>query len=156
MKTAHRKAARGKRRYIADPMSFYRVMGRAEPFSEEHQRQLTLPVRMAYDGFLKSAATEPDYHTLAAAVNIAMICSERIDPLVQQSCIAGRDAMLRVWNRFLATAKWGLDGPAIAELEQVVDIYEQLASLLTGGQLQAAMVECFRRMEQQTAAHAAH
>lgn len=142
MKTAHRKASHAKRRYIADPMAMYRVMGRVEPFTAEEQAALNLPVRLAFQGFIDRKAVEADFHTLAAAVNIAMICAETIDPLVEQSCIAGRDAMMRVYERHQRTGQWGLDGPAMGEIEQSIEIYEQL----TGGQLKAAMVECIKRM----------
>lgn len=147
MKTAHRIASRAKRRYVADPMAIYRVFGRTTGFTEAEQRQLNLPVRLAFDSFIKRTAEEPDFHTLAAAVNIAMVCSESIDPLVEQSCVAGRDAMQRVWKRHAETGQWGLDGPAMVEIEQTIEIYEQLVRLLTGGQLKDAMAECIRRMQ---------
>lgn len=143
MSTPHR----ARHRYTADPSAMYRVFGRVCNFTEAEQTQLNLPVRIALDGFLTGKAVETDFHTLAAAVNIAMICAERIGPVVEQACIAGRDAMARVWARHQACGAWGLDGPAIDELKQVVSIYEQLTSLLTGGQLKDAMTECVRRMQ---------
>ena len=146
MKTAHRNASHAKRRYTADPMAIYRVISRVEPFTVAEQAALNLPVRLAFDAFIKRTAVEDDFHTLAGAINVSMICAEKIDPLVEQSCITGRDAVARVHERFLRTGQWGLDGPALTEIEQTVDIYEQLTSLLTGGQLKAAMTECIDRM----------
>ena len=146
MKTVHRKASHAKRRYTADPTAIYRVIGRVEPFTVAEQAALNLPVRLAFDAFIKRTAVEDDFDTLVGAINISMICAEKIDPLVEQSCIAGRDAVARVHERFLRTGQWGLDGPALTEIEQTVDIYEQLTSLLTGGQLKAAMTECTDRM----------
>lgn len=135
-----------KRKYQADPMAMFRVLGRAEPFTAAEQAALNLPVRMAFDAFIKRSAVEADFHTLAAAVNISMVCAEKIDPLVETSCIAGRDAVARIHARYLRSGQWGLDGPAMAEIEQTVEIYEQLTSLLTGGQLKDAMTECIARM----------
>jgi hypothetical protein len=37
---------------------------------------------------------------------------------------------------------------------EVIDIYQQLASLLTGGQMKDAMTECYARMREQEAAEA--
>lgn len=147
VKTIHRQAARSKRHWVADPMAMYRVIGRAEPFTAAEQAQLNLPVRLAFQAFIDRTAVEGDFHTLAAAINISMICAEKIDPLVEQTCIAGRDAIARVHERHIRTGQWGLDGPALAEIEQTLDIYSQLTSLLTGGQLKSAMVECISRME---------
>jgi hypothetical protein len=148
MNTAQRIQPRNKRapRHQADPLAIFRVLGRAAPFTEAEQVQLNLPVRLAYDAMLKGLAVEGDFHTLAAAINIAMVCSESIDPLVEQSCIAGLDAMQRLYERHQRTGSWGFDGPAIHEVEQSVEIYEQLTALLTGGQLKSAMQTCIQRM----------
>lgn len=146
MNTLHRNQSRAKRRYEADPHAIFRVLGRVSPFTAEEQATLNLPVRLAYDAMLKGLAVEGDFHTLAAAINIAMVCAEKIDPLVEQGCIAGRDAMQRVFERHQRTGQWGFDGPAIQEVEQSIEIYEQLVSLLTGSQLKDAMTECVRRM----------
>jgi hypothetical protein len=135
-----------KHKYSADPFAIYRVIGRVEPFTRAEQAALSLPVRMAFDAFIKRTASEPDFHTLAAAVNVSMVCAEQIDALVEQSCIAGRDAVMRILDRHNRTGQWGLDGPAIGEIEQTIDIYEQLTGLLTGGQLKAAMTECLKHM----------
>lgn len=147
MKTAHRLASRAKRRYVADPMAMFRVLGRVEPFTPAEQAALNLPVRIAFESLRTGKAEESDFHTLAAAVNISMVCAEKIDPLVEQSCVAGRDALMRVHKRHAETGLWGLDGPAFAEIEQAIEIYEELIRLLTGGQLKDAMAECVRRMQ---------
>lgn len=147
MKTAYRTQAQAKRRYQADPMAMFRAFGRAATFTESEQAQLNLPVRVAFQAFIDRTATEGDFHTLAGAVNVAMVCAERIDPLVEQTCTAARDALMRVHARQMACGQWGLDGPAFAELELAIDVYEQLTGLLTGGQLKDAMQECIRRMQ---------
>ena len=41
---------------------------------------------------------------------------------------------------------WGLDGPAFAEIESAVEIYEQLNALLKAGQVKEALEECYRRI----------
>lgn len=147
MNSLHRSASRNKRRWSADPAAMYRVLGKVQPFTEAEQATLNLPVRIAFEAMRTRTAGESDFHTLADAVNISMVCAEKIDPLVEQSCIAGRDALMRTHRRHAATGVWGLDGPAFAEIEQVVGIYEQLTALLTGGQLKDAMTECVRRMQ---------
>lgn len=146
MKTSHRNQAQAKRRYKADPLSMYRAFGRAAPFTPAEQAQLNLPVRVAFQAFIDRTASEGDFHTLAGAVNVAMICAESIDPLVEQTCTAARDALMRVRARQTVCGQWGLDGPAFAELELAIEVYEQLTANLTGGQLKEAMSECIRRM----------
>ena len=146
MKTKHRNQAHAKRIYRADPTAIFRVFGRVTGFTEAEQCQINLPVRVAYESLLNGRGEESDFHTLAAAVNVALVCSETIDQLVEQSCMTGRDALMRVFERHQRLGSWGMDGPAIAEIEVVIGVYEQLTQLLTGGQLKDAMTECIRRM----------
>ena len=146
MNTAHRTQSRAKR-YQADPLAMFKAFGRAAPFTEAEQAQLNLPVRVAFQSFIDRTASDADFHTLACAVNVAMVCAEKIDPLVEQTCTAARDALMRVHTRQLQCGQWGLDGPAFAELEQAICVYEQLTGLLTGGQLKDAMSEVIRRMQ---------
>lgn len=147
MKTVHRNQAQAKRKYQADPLAMFKAFGRAAPFTPAEQAQLNLPVRVAFQAFIDRSATEGDFHTLAGAVNVAMVCAERIDPLVEQTCTAARDALMRVHARQMACGQWGLDGPAFAEIELAVQVYEQLTANLSGGQLKDAMSEVIRRMQ---------
>lgn len=146
MNSRHRLASRAKRHYVADPMAMFKVFGKVQTFTEAEQATLNLPVRIAFEAMRTRTAVESDFHTLAAAVNIAMVCAEKIDPLVEQSCIAGRDALMRTHRRHAATWVWGLDGPAFAEIEQAVEIYEQINALLPAGQVKEALEECYRRI----------
>lgn len=145
MRSAHRQAAHAKR-YTRDPMAMFRVIGRAQSFTQDEQAQLKLPVRLAYESILKGQGTAEDFHTLAAAVNVAMVCAERIDPLVEQACIAGRDALMRVLERHGRLGRWGFDGQGMQEVIRAVEVYEQLTGLLTAGQLEDALKECHQRM----------
>lgn len=146
MKTAHRNQSHAKRRFAADPSAIYRVIGRTQGFTPDEQAQLNLPVMLAVDAIVHGKGEEGDFHTLAAAVNVAMICAERIDPLVERTCLDARDAMLRMLARKEKHGTYGFDGPGYSQVLECVDVYQQLTSLLTGGQLKAAMQECIKRM----------
>ena len=141
-----RKSTKRKIRAI-DPLAMYRVTGRVTTFTEAEQSTLNLPVRLSLQAFIDRSATEYDFHTLAAATNIATICAEKIDPEVERVCTLGMDALMRVLYRHQRTGQWGVDGPARQELADVVDVYEQLLALMTGGQIKDAMTETFKRMK---------
>jgi len=136
-----------RKHYPADPRSMYRVFGRVQEFTPEEQNALTMPVKDAYEAFTNGKAIEDDYHTLAACMNVTMICAEKIHPTVIECAVVGRDAMWRVWERFQKIGQFGFDGPARDEVLAVIEVYEQLSALLTGGQLKSAMVECIKRMK---------
>jgi len=147
MNTQHRQASRAKRRYQADPTAIFRVLGRVQTFTTEEQTQLNLPVLLSLDSIAHGKGTEEDFHTLAAAVNVAMVCAERIDPLVEKTCTDARDALMRMHARQMKHGTWAFDGPGYTAIKEASDVYQQLTSLLTGGQLKEAMQECMSRME---------
>ena len=147
MKTAHRKAAHGKRRYQADPAAMFRVFNRLEPFTQAEQHQLNVPVKLAYERLRTGVGCEDDFHTLAAAVNVAMIRAESIDPMAEQTAVNARDALLRCLVRHSTTGRWGFDGPALQDLPPAIDMHEQLVALSTPLQMETAQREARRRME---------
>ena len=135
MKTAHRTASQYKRRWQADPGAIYRVMGRLQPFTPAEQLNLNLPPRVAYESLRTGAGEEMDFHTLAGAVNVAMVRAEVIDPLAEQTAITARDALMRCWQRHQATgleqdaahgtdAQGGEAPPALTEREVLVETVE--------------------------------
>lgn len=63
MKTAHRQAAHAKR-YTRDPMAMFRVIGRAQSFTQDEQAQLNLPVRLAYESILKGQGMQEVIRTV--------------------------------------------------------------------------------------------
>jgi hypothetical protein len=146
MNSAHRSASQAKRRYQADPHAIFRVLGRVSPFTEDEQSQINLPVFLALDSIAHGKGEEADFHTLAAAVNISMVCAEKIDPLVEKTCTDARDALMRVHARQIKHGTWGFDGPGYLAVKEAADVYQQLTSLLTGGQLKEAMQVCMQRM----------
>lgn len=145
MKNKYRKASKAKRKYHADPGIIYRVMGKFQDFTADEHREITLPVQISFERIKSGAGTDGDFHTLASACNVSLVCSEKIDQLVEVACIAARDALLRAKERHNKTGRWGFDGPAISDIGEMIDVYNQLAKLLKPVQLQNAMNEALRR-----------
>jgi hypothetical protein len=145
MRTKYRTASKAKRRYQADPSVIYRVMGKFQDFTPEEHRQITLPVQLSFERIKAGSGIEDDFNCLAAACNVSIVCSEKIDPLVEVACLTARDALLRCKAREAKTGRWGFDGPALSEVSEMIDVYTQLAQLLKPVQLQNAMTEALRR-----------
>lgn len=147
MKTSHRQASHAKRRWQADPSSIYRVMNKLQPFTDAEQHRLTNPVKLAYEKLRTGAATEPDFHVLAASINVTMILAERIDPLAEKVAVDARDGMVRTWQRYQRTGRLGFDGPALQDLPAAIDLHDQLMPLLTPLQVSEAVQEVNARMQ---------
>lgn len=68
MTTAHRTQSQAKRRrWVADPRAFQRVINRLEPFTPDELMRLELPIRMSFESLRQGKGTESDFHDLAAA-----------------------------------------------------------------------------------------
>lgn len=145
MKTTHRTASHAKRRYRADPSSIYRVMSRLQPFTPDELLKLELPIRMAFEAIKTGRGTLQDISEIDAAINATMVRAEKLDPLCRQTAMVSRDALLRCLHRYNATGRVGFDGPAIAEVELGIDLYEQLLRLSTPLQIADALREVLRR-----------
>ena len=145
MRSEHRTAAKAKRRWTADPSSIYRVMGKFQDFTPDEHRDITLPVQLAFERIKAGTGAEDDFSCLAASCNVSLVCSEKIDPLVEVSCLTAREALLRCKERHTKTGRWGFDGPALSEIVEMIDVYTQLAQLLKPVQLQSAITEALRR-----------
>ena len=147
MKTAHRTASKAKRRYVADPLAMFRVLNRIEPFTESEQHQLNVPVKLAFEKLRTGIGADDDFHTLAAAINVAMIRCEDIDPMAEITACNARDALVRCLARHATTGRWGFDGPALQDIPPAIDLHEQLLGLSTPLEMADAMKEAIRRMD---------
>jgi hypothetical protein len=144
MNSLQRQQSHGKRRYHADPTAMFKVMNKLTPFNDIELLRLELPIRLSFEALRTGHGTESDFHDLAAAINTAMVRSEAVDPLCEQTAIAARDALMRCWHRHQRTGVWGFDGPALLEVEAGIDLHEQLIRLSTPLQ----MIEALRTVMQ--------
>lgn len=145
MRTEHRIQSQAKRRWVADPRAFQRVMNRLEPFTADELLRLELPIRMSFQALRNGKGTAQDFHDIAAAINVTIVRSESINALCEQTAIAARDALMRCWDRHEKTGRWGFDGPALTSVEEGIALHEQLVELSTPQQMVEAMHEVMRR-----------
>jgi hypothetical protein len=134
----------------ADARSLPRLMARLEPFTASELLELQLPVHSAFEALRTGQGHEDDYHTLAAAVNTALIRSEAIDPLCVETCQRAQAALLAMRARFDRTGRWGVDHASLQDLPPALDLHDQLLAMSTPKQMADALSETLRRM------HAGH
>lgn len=146
MKTTHRNAAQAKRKYQADPISIFRVLNRIQPFDQAELVKLETPVKLAFERIKAGTAVVEDARTIATAINVALIRSESIDPLCEQTCVAAQEAVIRTIERYNRAGRWGFDGPALQDIPPALDLHEQLLRLSTPLEMQQAYLESKDRM----------
>jgi hypothetical protein len=134
------------RKWHADPKAMLRLVSKVQPFTEGEIVALETPVRLAWESLKTGKATEADFHTLAGAVNVALVRSEDINPLAVEVCNRAAEALMSVWARFQRSRVWGVDYLALNHLPTAIDLYEQLLELSTPMQMQEAMNTTIKRM----------
>ena len=143
MKTKKRKTGS----YRCDPRAMERTVGRVGPFTRAEITALLIPGRVALEAMRTGQGTEEDFHTLASAANITLVRSEQIKA---QLCIdvskTGMDALMRAIGRHDTTKRWGLDGPALADISTMLELYEQFVEKGSPQQFADALREVMRRM----------
>lgn len=148
MKTSHRKAARAKR-YAADAGSMYRVMNRLQPFTGGEIAQLAIPMWQAWADMKNGSATDGDFHTLAAVVNVALVRAETVAGDVDELCVAmvkrAQDALMVLDERHKRLGRWGVCYQSLEHIPPALEFYQQVLELSTPLQMQEAMREVIRR-----------
>lgn len=137
MKTLHRRASHAKRQHRADPFAIWKVFARTTGFNEAEQTTLALPVRLAWSALKGGTANQYDIATLTDVIAICTIAGQNMDALVQETCDAARIAMCAVVDRYTRCQRWGVDAQALRDIPPIVDFYEELLRVSTGGQMEA-------------------
>lgn len=132
------------RSYSSDPISgSYLPDGGA---TDNTARSCELRVISAFDS-LKKAQVAPDdcwpYDLLAEALGIAWIraieiAGETENPMLQ-ILEPGIQALRRVAVRRKEKGAWGLDGPAIGQIESAIDVYSEILHKSSPAQMVAAL-----------------
>lgn len=144
MKTAHRKAARWKEKNVRYPPGT--LLARLQPLSKSDLLNIQLPTRMAFESLRTGKGNEQDFHDIAAAINVALVRSESINPLCVLTCQKAQAALLRMIERHNRMGVWGMDGLALQEIPLALDLYDQILALSNPQQLMDAMRETLTRM----------
>lgn len=116
-----------------------------QPFSQEACTDINLPVRIAYESLRTGQGHEADFHTLAAAINVALVRGDAVPECVRV-CQEAQAALMRMMERHHRLGVWGMDGMALQEIPPAIDLYEQIVETSTPQQLMEAMRETVRRM----------
>lgn len=133
----------------ADPGAFLRAIGMQHGMDASQQVDLTLGVRAAVLALCSGAGTEHHVHTLASAINVALVLAERgAGHEFQDAIIAAQTALVRTIERGRRTRRWGFDGMALTAVHQAVAIYESQLAAVPRVEARTAVREVSRRVQQ--------
>lgn len=145
MKTAHRNASRAKR-YQANPYTWLETLAANSEPDPAHAMQITNMVRTSFELLKSGHGTAKDFNRLGAALNVALIRAEAIDPLAEQTIAGGMEAMRncdRIWQKH---GRYGFTGPDLIALADAVNLYEEILRITKPILMEQAAHEVARRM----------
>lgn len=132
-----------------DPLAAFRAADRQHALDESQQIDLTLAVRAAALAMRSGAGTEHHTWTLASGINVALILCERgIGKDHEPDVISGQIALMRTIERGNRTGRWGFDGPALAEVDTALAVYEAQLAGISRQEAVDAVREVERRVAQ--------
>lgn len=133
----------------ADPGAFLRAIGLQHGMDAGQQVDLTLGVRAAALALSRGAGEEAHVHTLASAINVALVLTERgAGREFQDDIIAAQTALMRTIERGRRSGRWGFDGPALVAVERAIEIYEAQLAAVPRVEARDAVREVARRVQQ--------
>lgn len=138
-----------RRHRLADPGAFLRAIGLQHGMDAGQQMDLTLVVRAAALALRSGVGVEQHVHALASAINLALVLSERgTGREFQNEIITAQTALVRTIERGKRTGRWGFDGPALAEVDRALAIYEAQLAAVPCVEARDAVREVTRRVNQ--------
>jgi len=147
MKTAHRKAARHKRKWQADPAAMGRVFACTQPYTDAEQAQMALPARLAFQSIVQGKGEIGDLDTVAVTVNATLILSETVHQECVGVCLDAADAVIEAKNRWRKLQRLGFSGPGMESVRTALDLYEEFLRHITPAQHTGAWREVWRRID---------
>ena len=138
-----------RRHRAADPDAFLRAIGLQHGMDAGQQVDLTLGVRAAALALRSGVGVEHHVHTLASAINVALVLAERgAGREFQDEIIAAQTALVRTIERGRRSGRWGFDGPALAEVDRALAVYEAQLAAVPRIAARDAVREVTRRVNQ--------
>ena len=131
-----------------DPTAALRALGMQQQLDDAMQADLAIPVRAAALAMRSGAAVEHHVHTLASCANVCMVLAERgAGREYLPQIIAGQMALMRTIQRGKSTGRWGFDGPAIVEVETLLQVWDAQLAVVPRDALRHAVREVHSRMD---------
>jgi hypothetical protein len=115
-------------------------------YTQRDQRSLMEAITGAFLRLRAGSNSIGDFNTLAGAVNIGLVRSEKLDRAVEEIFQAGQRALLRADQHFNGLRAYYFTEADWIDIAKAVTGYAELLRLSTEEQMQAAITEADRRL----------
>jgi len=131
-----------------DPRASLAAIAMHHPLDTAQKADLGVALRVSLEALRTGRATEQEFHTLAACINVSLVLCERDIGAEHMPAIKrAQDALLRLWSRGKASARWVADGPGLISIVDGVDLHEAQLATVSRKEAADAMREVRRRID---------
>lgn len=111
------------------------------------QDDMQLAYRLAFNIMRTGKSSEETWCTVTVSLNVALVLSERGYGNGYESYIVkALEGAFRAQQRAQRTGLWRYDGPAINDIELVLELHDEQIKLATKAELREALLEVRRRV----------
>jgi len=131
-----------------DPSGGLYAIERRQPLAEGAIRDIALISRSAFEKMRTGRGDTEDLFNVGFASNVALLLTEggfgrECEPEIK----AAQAALLRAHDRLTSVGRVGLDGPGIAEISNMLDVFEAQLDAAIVGDMVDVLREIHRRVE---------
>lgn len=130
-----------------DPSAFMRTLVGVKPLEQDQRTDLGIAYRMAFQSLRTGPGQESDFHTIACTLNIALVLAEHgYGAEWIEQVKAAQDGLMHCLIRGQKIGSWGLDGPAMTAIGEVLPLHDEQLTLATQREIREAIAEVHRRI----------
>ena len=147
MKTKHRKAARHKRQWQANPMASLQLINKLQPYTDGEQAEFGIHAYAALNNITAGNGCPRDLDILTTIANVCLILSEQTHQECVDVCLRAGQSIIDAKNRWRKHARTGFDGAGLQNVRNLLHLHEQYLQKINPARHDAAYRETLRRMD---------
>lgn len=123
-----------------DPQAALRAFRGFRPLDESQKTDLGIAYRGAFERLRTGMADDDDMHTLAAALNTAMVmCELDLGAEYLADVQAAQSDVLRVYARSKEAQRWALDAQSLATLRRAFELHDEQLRICSTREIRRAL-----------------
>lgn len=112
----------------------------ASPLKADQTTDIGLAYWLSFENLRTGAATEEAWSCIACALNVGMVLSEKdIGKAYEPLLVKALDGLFRAQVRSKKAGNWRLDGEALRDVEEALQVHDQQMAIATRAEVTAAM-----------------
>lgn len=129
-----------------DKLAPLRLLDIARPYEPGEMVEEHVATKAAYIRLRDGDGTEDDFDRVSMILNVGLLRSEQIDPLLVETMQRGQMAMVRMKDRYLRGLRFGCDAQGLQDIPEAIDAYETVMDASSPLQMKLAIQGAYARI----------